>query len=95
MIAVLSGTSVGAASTTFGGSAEGNAVAGETDGVSGAEAVASALAAADAGAIGLAAGAIANEGAAALDDETFAVPVAADEGSAETAAAAFVEGVRG
>jgi hypothetical protein len=68
MIAVLSGTSAGAASTTFGGSAEGNAVAGETDGLA---------------------------GAAALDDETFAVPVAADEGSAETAAAAFVAGVRG
>jgi hypothetical protein len=84
MIAVLSGTSAGAASTTFGGSAEGNAAAGETDGVPGAEALVSAFA-----------GATANRGAAALDDETLAVPVVADERSDETAAAAFAAGVCG
>jgi len=90
MVVVLSGPSVGAASTTFGGSAaDGNAVAAETDGVG------EVLASAGADAVGLTAGAIARVGAAALADETSAEPAAADADAAGAAAGAFATDVDG
>jgi hypothetical protein len=91
MIVVLSGTSAGAASTTFGGSApDGNAVA-AIDAFAGAEAVtaapASALTAAGGGG-----GAIAGLGAAAFGDEAVIETDAAGEDAAGAGAAAFAAG---
>ena len=96
MIVVLSGPSAGAASTTCGGSAaDGNAVAAEPDGATGAVVVtaASALAAADV--VGLTAGAIAKVGATAIDDEPSAAPAGADEGVAAAVVGALATDVVG